>query len=242
MTANFWVETYKEDLIQASEQGIRKRGSSVNAMLKAIDIYADKICSFPSEHIEKAYVLSDIHFGHKNVLEYSGRPFNTIEEMNETIIKNIVEIDSPETHLIILGDCAMAKGFELSNSFFRSLDSKTYLVMGNHDLSGSGHIRVEGFDVVTPLMGMTVPGKETRLVLTHYPLCCVNISAMRMINVHGHEHQNNAHSNKHINVSVDQIDFTPVKLSDIYKLAKWEDSKKKIKEVQRKTKDRLMNI
>ena len=34
------------------------------------------------------YYIGDLHFGHKKVLEFDNRPFETVEEMNETIITN----------------------------------------------------------------------------------------------------------------------------------------------------------
>ena len=231
------TEFYKKELILASKREIRPRGSSVNSMIKALDIHAGKVEYFPLDLMDKTYLLSDIHFGHENVLKYSERPFETLEDMHETIMNNVAEVATQGNHLIVLGDCAMSKGITLSNDFFRLLPCKTYLVIGNHDLAGAGILRVEGFDVVTPIMVME--GKPN-LFLTHYPIYCVEMPDT--INVHGHEHQYPAHTNKHINVSVDQIGFKPVKLRDIYSLAAREHAKPRVKQPQRMTHERLSEV
>ena len=33
------------------------------------------------------YYISDLHFGHRNVIAMDGRPFETIEEMDATLIR-----------------------------------------------------------------------------------------------------------------------------------------------------------
>ena len=60
-----------------------------------------------------------------------------------------------------------------------------------------------------------VPGAPA-LWLTHFPLRTVPAG---VVNVHGHLHGHRFDSRNHINVSVEQLDYGPVELARIQRLA-----------------------
>ena len=33
------------------------------------------------------YLISDLHLDHINIIDYCGRPFDTVEEMNDSLVK-----------------------------------------------------------------------------------------------------------------------------------------------------------
>ncbi len=56
------------------------------------------------------YFISDTHFGHRNVLKLCNRPFETIEEMNETIIANWNSRVSGNDTVFIVGNKKQPRG------------------------------------------------------------------------------------------------------------------------------------
>ena len=72
------------------------------------------------------------------------------------------------------------------------------LVVGNHDITGQGHLRVEGFHRVKAVL--VSPG-DPPLIWTHAPL--LNVPAGH-VNIHGHMHRSQKPADSpHINVSVE---------------------------------------
>ena len=53
------------------------------------------------------WFTADIHYNHKNVLQYCNRPFKTIEDMNHTLIENHNSVVSDEDDVYILGDITL---------------------------------------------------------------------------------------------------------------------------------------
>ena len=88
-------------------------------------------------------------------------------------------------------------------------------MLGNHDVDPVNQVRPVEVDRTAVMLA--APG-DPPLLLTHVPLLQVPAGC---VNVHGHVHQKESPSrNRHINVSVEQLNYRPVKLSDIRRLAR----------------------
>lgn len=78
------------------------------------------------------WFVSDTHWGHTNIIKYCDRPFETIEEMNETLIRNWNDRVKSEDDVYHLGDVCLGK-IEESVKILSRLNGKKHLVAGNHD-------------------------------------------------------------------------------------------------------------
>jgi len=54
--------------------------------------------------MSKQFLTSDLHLGHDNIRKYCSRPFKTLEEMNETIIRRWNERVKKEDFVYHVGD------------------------------------------------------------------------------------------------------------------------------------------
>lgn len=77
----------------------------------------------------KYFIIADTHFGHKNIIKYCNRPFKTIEEMDETLIKNWNEVVSKEDTVLHLGDVFLC-GKEKAKQIMSRLNGKKILIKG----------------------------------------------------------------------------------------------------------------
>ena len=77
--------------------------------------------------------------------------------------------------------------------------------------------QVRPVEVDRTAVTLAAPG-DPPLLLTHVPLLQVPAGC---VNVHGHVHEKESPSrNRHIKVSVEQLNYRPAKLSDIRRLAR----------------------
>lgn len=163
------------------------------------------------------YVISDLHLNHENIIKLCDRPFEDSKEMNETIIKNILSINyKPEDTIFFLGDMGFLPKEEFSE-FLSKINAKKYLILGNHDKRKPvGFWKEIGFLEVSKF-----PICVSRFYwLSHEPMY-LNAS-MPYVNIHGHTHNTDmimmiGDKNMYYNVSVEKINYTPVKLEDIIK-------------------------
>ena len=193
-------------------ENIRGYGA-LQSMARAIPRYP--VCEF-NEPDEDVLVIADLHLGHENILRYTNRPFRDVDHMNAALWDHLAAGLTPDKALVVVGDMAMREALNaVTWQQLRDLDCRQrHLVLGNHDLTGTGQVRAQGFDRVWSLM---VSGGEPPLIWTHYPLDEVPDG---YINIHGHVHDDPPRRTPHINVSVEQLDYVPVPLTALRALAR----------------------
>lgn len=90
--------------------------------------------------MSKIWVIADTHYGHNNISnkhtsqwKQGWRDFDNLEQMNETIVKNINKLVSYDDILYHLGDWSFG-GIQNIWNFRKQINCKTiHLCLGNHD-------------------------------------------------------------------------------------------------------------
>lgn len=160
-------------------------------------------------------IISDHHFGHSNIIEYTDRPFNSPGEMDSTLLDRHYETVNNSDVLVHLGDVAidMQDGRE-TIEYFQQLDGDL-LIRGNHDVG------LSATEAPFPVLEACVLEHDSyRFYCTHRP---ENIPpAWDGWAIHGHMHKNDtdiypfvAYDQQRINVSSELLDFRPVSLETL---------------------------
>lgn len=55
------------------------------------------------------FFTADLHIGHRNIIDYSHRPFRDADEMNAALVDVWNETVGPDDEVIVLGDFAMGR-------------------------------------------------------------------------------------------------------------------------------------
>ena len=209
-TARSPLNLYREDLREALGRG----GTTLRAMRRAVNEYGAGVLEVDDGSVK---VWSDLHLGHTNIISYQNRPFHDVHEMNETLWTNWQLGVDPNDTLVCVGDIALGEGLsEETWERVRAAPGRSkVLVVGNHDLTGQGLLRVGGFHRAKAVL---VSAGDPPLIWTHAPV--PNVPAGH-VNIHGHMHGNlKPPGSPHINVSVEQLAYRPVALTRIRSLAR----------------------
>ena len=204
------LNLYRDDLREA----LGRSGKTLTAMRHACNTYGAGVLDAPDA---RTWVWSDLHLGHNNIITFQDRPFDSLGQMNEALWYAWADTVGLDDTLVCVGDFAMASAVsEATWARVRGAPGRSkILVVGNHDLSGQGRLRAEGFHRTKALL--TSPG-DPPLVFTHAPL--PNVPAGH-VNIHGHQHSTPPTvGTPHINVSVEQLEYRPIRLDRLRRLAR----------------------
>lgn len=140
--------------------------------------------------MKNTYFISDQHFGHKNIIKYANRPFTSVDEMDETIIKNWNGMISKTDEVYILGDVSLTSS-ERTNEILNRLNGRLYLIKGNHEKSVmSSKENRDRFEWIKDYYELKYEynGKRNMIVMCHYAMRVWNKSHHGAYHLYGHSH------------------------------------------------------
>lgn len=159
------------------------------------------------------YIISDTHFNHENIIDLCNRPFDSVEEMDDTLKENWNTTVDPSDTVLFLGDLLIGSKSKQRN-LLSELNGEIVFVKGNHDdltMQSNAGLIYEGLEFSI---------KGIAFYANHYPLPELQHSPKRIL--HGHTHNNNLsdhpfynHHTGAFNFSAELVGYTPVSIDDV---------------------------
>lgn len=176
----------------------------------------------------KVMFISDLHLGHKNLIE--GKKFSfdfgrfrvgeTIEEHDEKLVDRIASSVNKRDILYILGDVVVFHKDVSKLHMLSRIPGELRLVLGNHDLFPVK----EYFGIFNQIEGFM---KYKKSWLSHCPVHPAEL--FNKFNIHGHVHINSipdfdgeSYDKRYINVCVEALNGYPISYQDIINGKYWE--------------------
>ena len=130
--------------------------------------------------------LADLHFDYDSIIPYDNRPFDSVEQMNETLIANWNRtVTDPEDLTWILGDfCSGDAG--RWGSILSRLNGRKALIVGNHDDPEAVDGVRDLFEEVAEYREILDQGRH--VVLCHYPIIAFHNHYFGWYHLYGHVH------------------------------------------------------
>lgn len=172
---------------------------------------------------DKVWFTSDLHFWHKNICQYCGRPYETVEQMNTSIVNNWKQLIKDDDIVFVLGDLGFC-GIEKLRAEIEQLSGQIYVIQGNHDPDKNlAKLKEEGLikdyckiQYITIVDDEECPDQE--LTLCHFPMIDWYNKEKGSWMIHGHQHQlpeTPSCSVKHWDVGLDKNNMQPINFEQL---------------------------
>lgn len=164
--------------------------------------------------MSRVYFISDLHLGHKRILEFSGalREGSTVEEHDRLLIRKWNNLVRKRDLVYVLGDVCMHSTLDIVGE----LQGRKVLIRGNHDQFKTTEY-LKYFEEVHGIM------KYKRYWLSHAPVHPDELRGCH--NIHGHVHHNTVkiysegegliYDSRYINVCCEVNNSIPIPFEDI---------------------------
>ena len=152
------------------------------------------------------FFTADSHLGHANIMHYCKRPFNTVYEMNETLISNWNSVVKTSDTVYHLGDFCFGNPYD----YLPRLTGNIIFVLGNHDkpIRQIFPINDLPFKRVVSINGQCI-------VLSHFAMRVWDKSHFNAWHLYGHSHNTLPTLGKSFDVGVDAWNFYPISFEQV---------------------------
>lgn len=156
----------------------------------------------------KIWILTDTHFGHRNMINYENRP----QDFSSLILRNTKETIGKQGVLLFLGDFCIGNDEMWHQNFFGRLNPRVmgWMVLGNHDKKNLTWYLDHGWDMVCFSLELKIHGKHLRFTHEREETLPEGV-----INVHGHSHSKGESDENHISLAIEKMKYGPEELRNI---------------------------
>jgi calcineurin-like phosphoesterase family protein len=160
--------------------------------------------------MKNLFFISDTHWGHKNIIKYSNRPYADVVEMNEGLITNWNAVVKPADTVWHNGDFAFMQYPDFKN-VLRRLNGTIHVILGNHDqmITQNKFDILQGKKIQSIQNYAEVKVAGTMIVLFHYGMRTWNKAHYNSIHLYGHSHGTLPSFGRSVDVGVDCKEVTP---------------------------------
>ena len=139
----------------------------------------------------KIFFTSDNHFGHERVIQFDGRPFSSVEEMDAEMIRRWNAKVGKGDLVYVLGDMIWKTHSDEAPTLIKSLNGQIILIKGNHDRflhNAKAKNALAGIKDYDDICVTLEDGTKRRCILSHYFIPMYNGHRYQAIHLHGHSH------------------------------------------------------
>ena len=126
-----------------------------------------------------------MHFDSADIIAYDNRPFDSVSEMNEAMIRRWNDAVGPDDLTWILGDFCAGDGDRWREILTR-LRGRKALIRGNHDEEAAVAAAADLFEEIADYREIEDAGRH--VVLCHYPIPAFRDHYLGWYHLYGHVH------------------------------------------------------
>ena len=156
------------------------------------------------------FFTADEHYGHSNIIQYCQRPFATVQEMDEELIRRHNELVGIDDVVVHAGDFTLCNK-QKAGEYRRQLNGNHFFLRGSHDhwISEKEH----------EIWERMIEGRI--VVVCHYAMRVWSRSHYNSWQLYGHSHGHLLPVGKQWDIGVDNHDFYPYSFHQLIDIMKY---------------------